>query len=519
MEIQIRSGKLETEKCPAVALFLPQVPPGAEAPNSLAKTAYSSLIARLYRQKDFTGKLEETAWLYPPEGGSERLLLVGLGEWSNKATKENELRQNFQTAIGCAVLAARKLALETLHLYLNGPFVDKLGRRQAAQWAAEALCLANYRFLKYKSTTFEKERTLRKATLVISDDRLLAEAKEGVRAGQTIGTWTCFARDLQNTPSNDLPPAKLAEIAVEKAAELKFASRIYDENGLRELGMGALLGVGQGSVNPPRFVVLEYNSAKNSRPGAPSTTAKESQEPIVLVGKGITFDTGGISIKPSDDLDLMKFDMSGAAVVLATICALAQLQVPLHVIGLMPMAENMPSGSAQRPGDIVRTCNGKTIEVADTDAEGRLILADALAYAQRYKPKAVIDLATLTGAIYTVLSDTAAGLFGNDASLIARLKHSAERTGERVWELPLFPEFFEYMKSDIADIRNIASKPSGGGASKGAAFLATFAEGYKWAHLDIAAMAHPREDKPLTPKGGSGYGVRLLVQFCRDWTE
>jgi leucyl aminopeptidase len=370
--------------------------------------------------------------------------------------------------------------------------------------------LANYRFLKYKSTIPDKEKPLRNATLLINDDRQMAEAKEGVRVGQIIGAWTCFARDLQNTPSNDLPPAKLAAIAADKAAELKFDCRVYDEKGLRELGMGALLGVGQGSVNPPRFAVLEYNPAKNSR---------QENGPIVLVGKGITFDTGGISIKPSDDMDLMKFDMSGAAVVLATICALAQLQMPLHVIGLMPMAENMPSGSAQRPGDIVRTCNGKTIEVADTDAEGRLILADALAYAHRYKPKAVIDLATLTGAIYTVLSDTAAGLFGNDASLIARLKKSAERTGERVWELPLFPEFFEYMKSDVADIRNIAAKPSGGGASKGAAFLATFAEGYKWAHLDIAAMAHPREDKPLTPKGGSGYGVRLLLQFCRDWLD
>jgi leucyl aminopeptidase len=308
-----------------------------------------------------------------------------------------------------------------------------------------------------------------------------------------------------NTPANDLPPSQLAAIAADKAAEHNISCCVYDEKGIKELGMGALLGVGQGSVNPPRFVVLDY------QPDLPAKDRRESRSPIVLVGKGITFDTGGISIKTADDMDLMKFDMSGAAVVLAAMCALAQLQVPLHVVGLMPMAENMPSGSAQRPGDIVRACNGKTIEVADTDAEGRLILAEALAYAHRYKPKAVVDLATLTGAIYVVLGDTAAGLFGNDASLIAGLKKSAERTGERLWELPLFPEFFEYMKSDVADIRNIAGKPSGGGASKGAAFLATFAEGYKWAHLDIAAMAHPREDKPLAPKGGSGYGVRLLA--------
>ncbi|MDZ7360766.1 MAG: leucyl aminopeptidase [candidate division KSB1 bacterium] len=505
MEIQISIGKLETEKCPAVALFLPQ-----EAPGFAAKSACSSLISRLYRQKDFTGKFEETAWLYPDEIEAERLLLVGLGEWNNKKLTENESRQIAQTAIGHAVLAARKLALEHLHLWLEGPVVEKFGCRLAAQLAAEALLLANYRFLKYKTKIADKEKPLRNATLLIGDERQAAEAKAGARVGQIIGKWTCFARDLQNTPSNDLTPSRLAEIAAETASKQKISCQIYDEKGLRELGMGALLGVGQGSVNPPRFVTLEYHPAKNSR---------HENGPIVLVGKGITFDTGGISIKPADDLDLMKFDMSGAAVVLATMCALAELQAPLHLVGLMPLAENMPSGSAQRPGDIVRACNGKTIEVADTDAEGRLILADALAFAHRYKPKAVIDLATLTGAIYVALGETAAGLFGNDQGLMTRIKKAAERTGERVWELPLFKEFFDYMKSDIADIRNIASKPSGGGSSKGAAFLATFAEGYKWAHLDIAAMAHPKEDKPLVPKGGSGYGVRLLVQLCRDWIE
>jgi len=507
MEIRIRTGKPETEKCPALALLLPAA---GEAPNFIARSIYSSLITRLYRQKDFTGKLEETAWLYPAEGNAERLLLVGLGEWKNKKLNENETRQNAQTAIGHAVQAGRKLALEHLHLCLDGPMVEKFGYRLAAQLAAEALLLANYRFLKYKSNVPDKEKPLRSATLLISDERQEAEVAEGVRVGTIVGEWTCFARDLQNTPSNDLPPGKLAEIAAGKAAELKLACRVYDEKGIRELGMGALVGVGQGSVNPPRFVVLEYHPAKNSR---------SENGPVILVGKGITFDTGGISIKPSDDMDLMKFDMSGAAVVLATMGALAQLQAPLHVVGLMPMAENMPSGSAQRPGDIVRACNGKTIEVADTDAEGRLILAEALAYAHRYKPKAVIDLATLTGAIYVALGETAAGLFGNDEGLMSRIKKSAERTGERVWELPLFPEFFDYMKSDVADIRNIASKPSGGGSSKGAAFLATFAEGYKWAHLDIAAMAHPKEDRPLMPKGGSGYGVRLLVQLCRDFIE
>jgi len=503
MEIQMNVGKLETATYPAVVLFLPQ-----EADPSTFQSVYSAVMARVYRQKDFSGKLEETIWLYPLEG-ADRLLLVGLGDWSDKI-KENEARQNYQNAIGHAVQAARKLAIAELQFSLAEPVVEKFGYRLATQYAAEALWLANYRFQKYKSTIPDKEKLLQKITLLLGDERHLSEAQAGRRVGEIIGKWSCFARDLQNTPSNDLPPARLAAIAAEQAAALNIACTVHDEKSIRALGMGALLGVGQGSVNPPRFVVLEYK---------PQNHARVESSPLALVGKGITFDTGGISIKSADNMDLMKHDMSGAAVVLATIGALAELQSPLHVIGLLPMAENMPSGSAQRPGDIVRTCNGKTIEVADTDAEGRLILADALAYAQRYQPRAIIDLATLTGAIYVVLGETAAGLFSNDADLTARLKNAAERTGERVWELPLFPEFFEYMKSDVADIRNLASKPSGGGASKGAAFLATFAEGCKWAHLDIAAMAHPREDKPLVPKGGSGYGVRLLIQFCRDFEE
>lgn len=503
MKIQLRAGNIEAARSPALVLFLPQT----ETPPTVPPL-YSAMIHRICGQKDFSGKLEETIWLYP-SAGAERLLLVGLGEW-DKSLKENAARQNFQNAIGHAVLAAQKLAITDLQIALAAPIVEKFGDRLAAQYAAEALWLANYRFQKYKSTIPDKEKRLQEITLLLADERQMTEARDGVRVGEIIGKWSCFARDLQNTPSNDLPPARLAAIAAEQAAALKIACTVHDEKGIRELGMGALLGVGQGSVNPPRFVVLEYK---------PQHSPRANDAPLVLVGKGITFDTGGISIKSADDMDLMKHDMSGAAVVLATLGALAELQSPLPVIGLLPMAENMPSGSAQRPGDIVRTCSGKTIEVADTDAEGRLILAEALGYAQRFKPRAIIDLATLTGAIYVVLGETAAGLFSNDADLAARLKNAAERTGERVWELPLFAEFFEYMKSDVADIRNIASKRSGGGASKAAAFLATFAENCKWAHLDIAAMAHPREDKPLVPKGGSGFGVRLMLQFCRDFIE
>jgi leucyl aminopeptidase len=523
MEIKIRFGKLETEKSPALALLLPQETTAGDhrSASVLTKSVYSSLITRLYRQKDFTGKLEETAWLYPPEGGAERLLLVGLGEWG-KSLRPSEARQNAQLAIGHAVQAARKLGIAELHLGLNGPLVEKLGYRATAELAAEALMLANYSFLKYKSTTPEKEKPLRSATILINDERHEAEIKDGFRSGQIIGEWACFARDLQNTPSNDLPPARLAEIAAEKAAELKISCQIYDEKAIRELGMGALLGVGQGSINPPRFIVLEYKPETNTRQES-AGEAPEPNGPIVLVGKGITFDSGGISIKPSRRMEEMKFDMSGAAAALATMGVLTQLQVPLHVVGLIPTAENMPSASAQRPGDIVHACNGMTIEVVDTDAEGRLILADALAYAQRYNPKAVIDLATLTGSIRVALGPLAAGLFGNNAPhLIDLLKKAAKQTGERVWEMPLYPEYLKFMKSEVADIRNLAPEGTGGGASTAAAFLSVFAEKYPWVHLDIAGVAYvvdPENGNPLYTEGGTGFGVRLLAQFCRNWVK
>jgi leucyl aminopeptidase len=514
MEINIRVGKLEAEKSAALAMMLPQESANGDLRSTsfIAKTIHAQLITRLYRQKDFAGKLEETAWLYPAEGNAERLLLAGLGAWNHKTPKENEARQNAQLAIGHAVQAARKLAVEDLHLCLDGPLAERLGYRTAAQLAAEALLLANYRFLKYKSNLPDNEKPLRRATLLITDKQHEQEVKDGCRLGQIIGEWTCFARDLQNTPSNDLPPAKLAEIAAAKAAELKISCQIYDEKKLRELGMGALLGVGQGSVNPPRFVVLEYHPSN----------ARQENGPLVLVGKGITFDSGGLSIKTAEGMEQMKFDMSGAAVVLATIGALVQLQLPLHVIGLMPMAENMPSGSAQRPGDIVRACNGKTIEVANTDAEGRLILADALAYADRYRPKAVIDIATLTGAIHIALGPLAAGLFSNTPFVAERLKKASGLTGERLWQMPLYPEYLEFMKSKVADICNRAPKGTGGGASTGAAFLSAFTETYPWAHIDIASVAQmvdPPKQNHLYPVGGSGFGVRLLSQFCQDWIK
>jgi leucyl aminopeptidase len=415
--------------------------------------------------------------------------------------------ESLQQTVGRVVQATRKSGAGSLCLTLDGLPPAGLGVNRKAQLVVEALLLANYQFAKYKSNQDGREKPLSSAIVLLGNDDDLIPAQDGSRAGEIVARWTCFSRDLQNTPANDLTPARLAEIARDQSRKLGLRCRVLDQKGIAQLKMGALLGVAQGSVNEPRFIILERKPARHAG-GA-----------IVFVGKGITFDTGGISIKSSDGLDTMKYDMSGAAAVLAAVCALAELGMPLRIVGLMPCAENMPGGRAQRPGDIVRACNGKTIEVADTDAEGRLVLAEALAYAQRYKPAAVIDLATLTGSVYSALGATAAGLFGKDEKLLAEIKKAAEVTGERVWQLPLFKEFSDAMKSEVADIRNLPAKSVGAGASTGAAFLEAFAKGYPWAHLDIAAVAHPKEERPIDPKGGSGWGVRLLVQFCRDRLE
>lgn len=265
--------------------------------------------------------------------------------------------------------------------------------------------------------------------------------------------------------------------------------------------MGGVIGVCQGSARPPRFIILEYGPA--------------SKKPVVLVGKGVTFDTGGISIKPSANMAEMKMDMSGAAAVIGAFEAVARLKLPVHLIGLIPAVENMPSGSAVRPGDILRHFNGKTSEVDNTDAEGRLILADALAYAEKYKPAAVIDLATLTGAVVVALGHVATGMMGNDEDLMKKLKASGEQTYERVWQLPLFEEYEKLIKSDVADVKNVGGRWAG--SITAALFLKKFTGTYNWAHLDIAGTAILEEAQEYIPKGGSGVGVRLLTNFLKSW--
>jgi leucyl aminopeptidase len=268
------------------------------------------------------------------------------------------------------------------------------------------------------------------------------------------------------------------------------------------MGMGAFVAVAKGSQEPGKFITLEYNKGKGL-------------DTIALVGKGITFDSGGISIKPSENMDRMKDDMSGAAAVLATMQAASKLQFPFHLVGILPATENLPSGKAYKPGDILKTLSGQTVEVISTDAEGRLILSDALTYSLRYQPKAIIDLATLTGACVIALGDYAIGLFGNDESLLKRIEEASSKTGEKAWRMPLWDEYFDYLKSDVADFRNVGTRAAG--TIIGAIFLSKFLGKTPWVHLDIAGPASIDKERPYIPKGGTGAGVRLLIQMLRDW--
>jgi leucyl aminopeptidase len=324
-----------------------------------------------------------------------------------------------------------------------------------------------------------------------------AELIQGHKVGEAIGAGQTFARGLQVLPGNVATPTYLANAARELAQRHGFGITILDKAAIVREKMGALLSVAQGSAEEPRFIAMEYNGS--------------DAKPVVLVGKGVTFDTGGISIKPAQNMEDMKYDMSGAAAVLGTFEALGRLRPKVHVVGLIPSTENMPSGTAVKPGDVVTSHLGKTIEVINTDAEGRLILCDALSYARRYQPAAVVDIATLTGAIVVALGHNATGLMGADEKLVQEVKAAGERAGERVWELPLWEDYRDLMKSDIADIKNSGGRPAG--SISAGWFLREFVDGFPWAHLDIAGTAYTERDEPGRVKGPTGIGVRLFTEL------
>jgi leucyl aminopeptidase len=426
-----------------------------------------------------------------------RYLLLGLGD-RNDLTLERYRRYLGDALVECDRLGAASVALPLL---LAG--ASQFPAREAAVALAEGVLLGTYRFDRHRSEPRAGRKHLREV-LVAAGDTSLREIADGIGLGETTAGATNFARDLVNEPAGELSPQRMVEIARQVAEEAKIAIKVFEPDDLRRLGMGGILGVGQGSQNPPRLIQLEYRPEE--RP----------VRKIALIGKGLTFDSGGLSLKTSEGMETMKCDMAGAAAVLATLRALPGLAPRTEVVGLMGMAENMPGGGAIRPGDILKIMNGKTVEVRNTDAEGRLVLADALSYASTFKDlDAAIDLATLTGACVVALGPMAAGVFGNHRELVDDILSAAGKAGEAMWPLPLYTEYREHIKSDIADIKNTGIRY--GGAITAALFLREFVrDGLHWAHLDIAGPAFSDKDYSYMKKGGSGAGVRTLIRYLMD---
>lgn len=449
-------------------------------------------ISLITSQREFTGKRHTTKLIHSCGLlAVDRVLLVGIG-------KEQEVSdQVWRQAAGAAAQALRGVQATRCAMVLPDCLVD---RQAAAAAAVTGFVLGCYQFDEYKTDT-DRPETVTELVLHVAK----AEAKVVERVVQeslTLVRAVGLARDLVSGPGNKITPAYLAEQSMELAARTGMTCLVLEREALEDLGMGGLLAVAQGSAKGPRFIILEYY-------GGP-----QGGRPVVLVGKGITFDAGGISLKPAAGMEAMKTDMAGAAAVIATMQAAAELRLPVNLVGLVPTAENLPDGGAYKPGDVVRTMAGKTVEIVNTDAEGRMLLCDALHYAQRYKPAALIDLATLTGACVVALGHNATGLMGSDAGLVRALHRAGEASGERLWELPLWDDYGELMKSDIADLKN-AGGPTSGTITAGW-FLKQFAGKVKWAHLDIAGTAWEEKGRHYLPKGATGVGVRLLVEYLRS---
>ncbi|MEO7908102.1 MAG: leucyl aminopeptidase [Roseiflexaceae bacterium] len=458
----------------------------------------SRAVADLLEDGDWNGKFKQTTLLYPRgELPARRILLVGLGKRGQIAF------DRLCEAAAVAAQHARSLRVEQVAFDLPTP--EGMALASASQAIAEGALLGLYRFQQYQTgLSTADQHEIEQLTIVSSlrDETI----EQGVALGEVIARGTALARDLANTPANDLPPAQLAAAAESVGQRTGIAVTVLGPDELAAQGFGGILGVGQGSAQTPRFIIMEHGE---KQPGLPT---------ICLVGKGITFDSGGISIKPADGMDHMKMDMGGAAAVIGTMQVVGELKLPLHVVGLISAAENMVSSSAYRPGDILKTLSGKTVEVLNTDAEGRIVLADALFYAQRYQPDGMIDLATLTGAIVVALGPHATGIMSNNDALAARIVQAGEATGERAWRMPLWDAYMDMIKSDIADIKNTAGRP--GGSITAAAFLANFVGDYPWVHMDIAGTAWTdAKPRAYTPKGATGVGVRLLVQALRTWIQ
>jgi len=496
VKINVRKGKLVEVVTGAAVVIHFEGEAGLCGAAAELDEKCGGVIADIIRQGDFTGRLNQISVIYSlgclP---AKRLVVVGLGKRADFSS------ERLRGAFSRAAQQIRSLNVKEFSTSLDFGSVD-LAPDRAAEAAVEGVLLGLYQFTPFKTIERENIREVLEFTILDGEENNVRAIRDAAKTAEIIAGAVLFARDIVSAPANEMTPTDLANEARASAKGKNIRCRILGTGEIKELGMNALLGVAAGSDEPPRFIVLEYRGGKKSSPF------------IALVGKGLTFDSGGISIKPSEKMDQMKSDMAGGAAVIAAVRAAAGLGLPVNLVGLVPATENLPGGKAYKPGDILKSLSGKTIEIVTTDAEGRLILADALTYAGRYKPAAIIDLATLTGACIVALGDHVIGMMGTDDDLKREIRDAADVTGERVWELPLWEEYDELIKGDAADYKNSGGRA--GEAITAGAFLGKFTGGYPWVHLDIAGPAWLTKEKPYIPKGASGVGVRLLVQFLRN---
>ncbi|MBL8501221.1 MAG: leucyl aminopeptidase [Nitrosomonas sp.] len=489
MEFGIKIGTPEKQRgaCAIIGIFESRkLSDSAKVLDKITQGYIKNILA----SGDMDGKANTSLLLHNvPDTLFKRVLLIGLG-------KEQEFKEKtFLSALGATLNALQKTAVTDVTLFLSDfPVKDKTNAWKVNQTVIAA-ANSGYRFDQLKSKPDNNQSSLRKLIVCIDNRTELAACETALQQSIAIAHGMNLTKDLGNLAPNICTPAYLAKQAKDLAKSHKLKATVLEEKDMEKLGMGSLLAVARGSEQPAKLIVLEYHGAA------------KKENPVVLVGKGVTFDTGGISLKPAAEMDEMKFDMSGAGSVLGTLQAVAEMKLPINVVGIIPATENMPSGKATKPGDVVTSLSGQTIEILNTDAEGRLILCDALTYAERYNPKVVIDIATLTGACVIALGNFTTGLMSNDDKLAQELLAAGEQAADRAWQLPLWDEYQDLLRSNFADIANIGGRAAG--TITAACFLSRFTKKYRWAHLDIAGTAW----KSGKDKGSTGRPVPLLTQF------
>ncbi len=485
---------LEAESdCLILSLFEGEGP--SAGPLEDLDRALDGAIFNLLRDGELQGKLNQVSVLHTlGKISPKRLMVAGMGERSRFSL--DRLRQ----VAGTCLKKAKKMGAKRVTAHIPQVDPDKAGSRDLSQAFAEGAILGLYTFTKYKERQADEE--VRELTVLDPDKARTDEVKRGVERGDILATSQNLARDLVNEPSNSVTPSALAERAEEVCKECGLRFQVLEKRDMERLGMGALLGVARGSEEPPKLIIMKYERQKDC-------------PMVALVGKGITFDSGGISLKPPERMGRMKGDMGGGAAVIGAMRAISQLKPNVNVTGLVPATENMPSGHALKPGDVLKCSNGRTVEIISTDAEGRLILADALAYAVELGASKILDIATLTGGCVVALGELTSALLGNNQELIHLLLQVSEKTGERLWQLPMFEEYRKQLKSEVADIKNTGGRSAS--TITAAIFLKEFVQSVPWVHLDIAGKEFPRDDfardKGYLVEGGTGVGTRTLAQL------